>query len=519
MPRYSIGLDFGTLSARALAVDMDTGESESFEHRYRRGTIDVPGEPEAARQDADDYLEACENLLCKCAMLGDIVGIGIDATASTPIPVTNDIVPLSRVLPGNPAALAWLWKDHSSQSEASDITQHFASDDPARLRRVGKYYAEWFWAKVLRCARNSPETSGAAATWVEQCDFVTAALTGSPKRGKCAAGHKALFHKSYPSPDALAPLHPELARIAATMGAAFACSESAGTISAEWCAKTGLAPGVPVAVGGVDAHLGAVGAGVGEGRVCLVLGTSACHIAVAPYAAGVNEVPGISGIADDSVLPGMLGLEAGQAAFGDLFDWAAGQLGSSIERLTQEAQSVPAGSNGVLVLDFHSGNRCPLADARLAGVVLGQSLATTRAESFRAFIEASAMGIRQILDLFTSAGVPVTDLIACGGVAEKNDFVLQTIADVTGKTVYRGASAETVALGAAMFGAVVGGVFEKVQDAQDALCKLDPCAFAPSHGATARYDALYPIWTAAQTQLGKESDILKRLLEFRDAKP
>ena len=512
MPRHAIGLDFGTLSARALVVDIDSGESQSFEHAYRHGILETDNDPAVARQEPTDYRAAAGHLLAEAAKSADeIVGVGIAATASTPIPVDANLQPIANAFPNSLDAKSWLWKDHSSQAEAEEITETMRAADPGRLARVGAYYAEWFWAKILRCTHRSPDVAAAAHTWLEQCDFITASLTGKLKRGKCAAGHKALFHNGYP-----VTLPPELNRIAASMGEAFPCSEPAGGLTAEWAAKTGIREGTPIAVGGVDAHLGAVGAGIADGRVCLVLGTSACHVAVAPYSAGITHVPGISGIADDSVLPGMIGLEAGQAAFGDLLDWAAANLGADIGSISDEAQQAPPGSNGLIVLDFHSGNRCPLADARLAGVTLGQSLKTTRAESFRAVVEAAAFGIRQIIEMFSAAGVPVNDLVACGGVAEKNPFVLQTIADATGLQVHKSAISETVALGAALFGAVAGGGFQTAQDAQRILCKTDATPFSPFTYSTAIYNRLYPIWVDAQTQLGADSDLLKRLIDFRE---
>jgi L-ribulokinase len=512
MPRHAVGLDFGTLAARALVVDVDTGATHSFEHIYRHGILGTDGDSAVARQQPSDYIVAAHDLLALAAEASDeIVGIGIDATASTPIPVDSNLQPIADRFPNSLDAKSWLWKDHSSQAEADEITETMREADPERLARVGAYYAEWFWAKILRCTRQSPEIAAASHTWLEQCDFVTANLTGSLKRGKCAAGHKALYHNGYPN-----HLPAELHRIAAGMGQAFSCSEPAGGLTPEWSAKTGIRKGTPIAVGGVDAHLGAVGAGIGADRVCLVLGTSACHMAVAPYEAGIKHVPGISGVADDSVIPGMLGLEAGQAAFGDLLDWAARNLGVEIDSISREAEGVPPGSNGLLVLDFHSGNRCPLADARLAGVMLGQTLATKRAESFRAVVEALAFGIRQIIDMFRSAVVPVIDLVACGGVAENNPFVLQTISDVTGLRVHKSTYSETVALGAAIFGSVVGGSFQSVQDAQRSLCKIEDTPFVPNEEFTQVYDRLYPIWVDAQRELGAKSNVLKRLLGFKE---
>lgn len=317
MPRYLLGLDFGTTSARALMVDLDGGGPRTTEEAYRHGVIEYPGQPAVARQDADDYLECLAQLLTWAASQGSVVGIGVAATASTPIPVDESNLPLSRRFPNEPDALAWLWKDHSAQPEADESTALFAQADPERLARVGKYYAEWFWAKALRCARQSPEVFEAAHTWLEQCDFLTASLTGKVTRGICAAGHKGFYHQGYP--DALSRLHPGLAALRQTLpNRAEPCSVAAGGLAEGWA----LPAGTPVAVGGVDAHLGAVGSGIKPRQLCMVLGTSACHMAVAPYALGIKSVPGISGIADESVLPGMLGLEAGAGSL-----WRLARLG------------------------------------------------------------------------------------------------------------------------------------------------------------------------------------------------
>ena len=517
MSRHAIGLDFGTLSARAIVVDVDSGESTVFTSEYEHGILEDPNRPDVARQNADDYLASCQCVLKQAAgVAGEFIGIGIGATASTPIPAGKSLIPLSRSHEDNLDAHAWLWKDHSSQKEADEITSFFAKTNPALIARVGAYYAEWFWAKALQCARKSPDIFDAAETWVEQCDFVSATLTGNLIRGSCAAGHKALYHRGYPTAKVMTHVAPRLGRLAETLPQETApCNAMAGGLTEEWSEKTGLPKGLPVAVGGVDAHLGAVGAGVTPGSVCLVLGTSACHIAVAPYEAGIHSVPGVSGIADDSVLPGMLGLEAGQAAFGDLFEWTAAQLGEDIEALSKQAMNTPAGSNGLLVLDFHAGNRCPYADARLSGVMLGQTLATTKAEIFRAHLEAAAIGIRQILDLFRSAGVPVSKLITCGGVAQKNPQVLQIIADVTGMTVARSSSEEASALGAAIFGAVVGDAFETAADAQDKLCRHDLVVHPVESSDT--FDPLYSLWKQAQKTFAHDSMLLKDLLDLRDA--
>ncbi|MDQ2987085.1 MAG: ribulokinase [Armatimonadota bacterium] len=516
MPRHAIGLDFGTSSARALLVDVETAETASAEHEYLRGTLDG-NSPTVSRQDADDYLDAAKSLLSWAArQCSSVVGIGVAATASTPIPVDGQSGPLSRRYPDNPDAYAWLWKDHSSQEEADEITHFFAKNDPTRLARVGAYYAEWFWAKALRCARRSPAVFDVAATWLEQGDFITAALTGTVVRGAGAAGHKGLCFNGYPTDDLLANLDPRLGVLRRSMGQkVVSSSEVCGRLTEEWAQRTGIAAGTPVAAAGIDAHVGAVGAGVCEDRLCMVLGTSACHIAVAPYTLGLESVAGISGIADDSVLPGMFGLEAGQAAFGDLLEWAARTSGVSQEELTRAAEALPAGSNGTLVVDFHSGNRCPYADANLSGAVMGLTLKSTTSETYRACVESLAMGIRQIVGLFEASGIRFVDLIACGGVADKNPFALQTIADVTGKEVFRSLSDQTCALGAAIFGAVAGGAFGSAEEGQAALCRLAANPVEPEPKRHARYNDLFPIYLDAQRLMAVETDLAKRLEAFR----
>jgi L-ribulokinase len=515
--RHAVGLDFGTLSARALVVEIDSGDSISFEHEYAHGTMEDPDRPDVARQNAQDYLVACAYLLKKASEVsGNIVGIGVDATASTPVPVDAELMPLSESIPSELNANAWLWKDTSSHEEADEINAVFSQQDPCVLARVGKYYPEWFWAKLLHCARETPRVFDSANTWLEQGDFVCSSLTGGVTRGVCAAGHKALYVKHYPRPETLDKLDPKLGTLVSSFGGALPSSARAGGLSEEWAERTGIAAGTPVAVSSVDAHSGAVGAGVARGRVCMVLGTSACHIAVAPYSAGIESIPGISGVANDSVIPGMLGIEAGQAAFGELLEWTAKQLGEGQDALSREAESAPPGSNGVLIIDFHNGNRCPFADSRLTGITVGQTLITTRAEIYRATVEALAMGTRQILGTFANAGVTVNDLIACGGVAEKSDFVLQTIADVTGLEVRRSASAETCALGAAIYGTVAAGAFPSVEEAQALFCRTEPTTFVPRKEANAVYDQLFPIWLEAQRAFATDG-LLKRLIDLREA--
>lgn len=502
-----LGLDFGTASARALLADLDSGETVVHHVDYRKGTLTDPESASVARQDPDDYLRALDELLAWAGRTGRVVGIGVDATASTPVPVEADLSPLSRRFPEELDAHAWLWKDTSSQAEADEINEAFTRRDPERLRRVGSYNAEWYWAKALRCARRSPEVFAAADTWIEQCDFLTAHLVGRMTRGSCAAGHKALYDAGWPEPDILGELHPGLAELQRSLQPALPSSQPAGGLHEKW-SNSGIPSDTPVAVGSVDAHCGAVGAGVEVGRVVMVLGTSACHMAVTSQEA---PVAGISGIARDSILPGFVGIEAGQAAFGDLLEWAARAAGSTIEEMSDCAARVPPGSNGLLALDFHNGNRCPYADADLGGVVMGLTLRTTPAEAFRANAEALAFGVRQVFGLLDEGGAAIREAVACGGVAENNEPMLQLIADTTGMPIRTSLQRDTCALGAAIFGAVASGQVATVPEAQARLCRLSDEVIKPDAARRAAYDRLFPLWLDAQRLMAKDSSLLKRL--------
>ncbi|MDQ2800166.1 MAG: ribulokinase, partial [Armatimonadota bacterium] len=346
MSKYSIGLDYGTNSVRGLLVDVQSGEeiaSSVFPYPHgKAGIILDERDPDVARQHPQDYLDGAASVITGVLKQAaerpgfapdQVIGLGVDTTGSTPIPVDADGTPLALKpeFDGNPAALVYLWKDHTGYAEASEITALAANIRPDYLAKCGgTYSAEWYWSKVLRCLHASPDVFEAATTWVEHADWLPAVLTGEThpdrlKRGICAAGHKAMFHPSwggYPDEEFLAELDPRLVRLRRTLpDKAFPVGEAAGTLSAEWAERTGLPAGIPVSVGAFDAHLGGVGSGIKPGVLVKNIGTSTCDMMVSPLSSDLQDIPGLCGIVPESILPGFYGLEAGQSAVGDIFNW------------------------------------------------------------------------------------------------------------------------------------------------------------------------------------------------------
>ena len=551
---YALGLDFGTNSARALIVDPANGrEIATAVANYpsgRAGIILDPKDPNVARQKPDDWLAAmtrCTQAALKQAAKvkgfkpQQIVGIGVDATASTPLPVDEQGLPLCRQkrFAKNINALAWLWKDHTSFAEAAEITGAARKQHPEYLAKCGgTYSSEWFWSKALHCIRVAPEVMAAAEAWVEQSDFIPAVLTGNTdprtwKRNVCAAGHKAMYHAKWALPDAdfLAAIDPRLgdARRSKTYDRAHPCDQRAGELCAEWARKLGLKVGTPVAVGAIDAHLGAVGAGVRPGSLAKILGTSSCDMMIHPNTQPLADIPGLCGIVDGSIVPGYFGLEAGQSAVGDIFNWFVNSFDKGDKAhatLAAEAARIKPGASGLLALDWNNGNRCLLVDPRLTGLLIGQTLHTTRAEVYRALIEGSAMGARIIMERFEEYGVPVTEVITCGGVAEKSPLVMQIYADVTGRPMKISRSAQTCALGAAIFGAVVAGArnggYDSVEAAQAKMTGLKPKTYQPDPRRHQVYNALFKLYRQLHDAFGttgyRESlhNVMKDLLTLRD---
>ncbi len=550
MPNYSIGLDYGTNSVRGLLVDVQNGaEIASSVFAYPQGKAGIfldERDPDVARQHPQDYLDGAvsviQGVLSQATahpgfVPDQVIGLGVDTTGSTPIPVNAAGIPLALTpeFATHPAALAWLWKDHTGHAEAAEITALAAEIRPVYLAKCGGIYsAEWYWAKVLRCLRANPEVFEAAHTWVEHADWLPATLTGETqldalKRGICAAGHKALFHTDwdgYPDEEFLARLDPGLVKLRRTLpDTAYPVGVAAGTLSAEWAEKTGLPQGIPVSVGAFDAHLGGVGSGIKPGVLVKNLGTSCCDMMVAPLETPLADIPGLCGIVPESILPGFYGLEAGQSAVGDIFNWFVNEIqpaGQGHEELTAAASKLAPGESGLLALDWHNGNRTVLVDARLTGAVLGLTLQTTPAEMYRAWIEATAFGARVIMERFEEYGQTVDKIINCGGISVKNPMVMQIYADIMGRPLAISRSAQTAALGSAIAGAVAAGAYSSFAEATDAMTALHPRIFAPDAASQAVYNRLYALYRTLHDAFGLKntredlSGLMKELLTIRD---
>ena len=549
---YTLGLDYGTNSVRALIVNTANGqEVGTAVWNYAHGTAGVllSRDPNLARQHPADYVEGAEVAVKKA--LADarkrrrgfrpdqVVGIGVDTTGSTPLPVDAQGKPLAfqKRFAKNPAAMAWLWKDHTGVAEAAEITALAAELRPHYLAKCGgTYSSEWFFSKILHCLRTSPEVFEAAHTWVECADWIPAMLTGTeaPDQltvGVCAAGHKAMYNDAwggYPDAEFLGRLDPKLGELRGRLRPqAHSVERSVGGLTSAWARRTGLPAGIPVAVGAFDAHLGGVGSGIAPGTLVKIIGTSTCDMMVAPVGKPLADIPGLCGIVNGSILPGYFGLEAGQSAVGDIFNWwvnyvqPGGPKAGSHEALTAGAARLKPGESGLLALDWNNGNRTILVDQRLTGLLLGQTLYTTPAEIYRTLIEATAFGALTIINRFEEHGVKVDQVVNCGGIAEKSPLVMQIYADVTGRPMQISRSAQTCALGAAIAGAVVAGVHPDFAAAQRAMTGLKPRGFKPNPQAHAVYRELYGLYRKLHDAFGTREwsgnlhDVMKALIDVR----
>jgi L-ribulokinase len=539
---------------RVLIVNVANGdEVATFVHNYEsgdEGIVTDPKDPHLARQNPADYLTGLEKAVP--AALADakgypgfapesIIGIGVDTTGSTPIPVDKSGTPLGfhPEFASNPSALAWLWKDHTSMDEAEAVTASAKERRPHFLAKCGgTYSSEWFWSKIWHCLKTDRKVFDAAFSWVECADYVPAVLAGdsSPltlRRGVCAAGHKAMYCNEWgglPDAEFLAGLDAALGELRGRLfEKAFPSSVPAGRLCPVWAARLSLPAGIPICTGAFDAHHGAVGAGVAEGVLVKIIGTSTCDIAVWPTARKLPDIPGVCGIVDGSVIPGMYGIEAGQSAVGDIFNWFVSVLCEGDAglhgALTERASQLRPGESGLLALDWNNGNRTILVDARLTGLLLGQTLRTTQAEVYRALIEATAFGALTILSRMEEYGVHVERVVNCGGIAEKNPMLMQIYADVTGRTMQLSRSAQTCALGAAIFGAVCAGPeaggYATTQEAQAAMCGVKDIAYEPIPANRALYAELYALYRRLHDCFGLPGhsdalgDVMKKLLEIR----
>jgi L-ribulokinase len=551
--KYGLGLDFGTNSVRCLIVNVHSGEEVGtavWNYQHGEQGIILGRDPNLARQHPADYLEGAEQAVRQALKEAgaktkgfaphQVVGIGVDTTGSTPLPVDRAGNPLAfdRRFAKNPDAMAWLWKDHTGVAEAGEITTLARRMRPEYLAKCGGVYSsEWFFSKILHCLRSAPAVFDAAYLWVELADYVPAALTGTTDPGQlqvgiCAAGHKAMYHEDwggYPEAKFLGRLDPKLGALRTRLRAkAHTIDRAVGGLTGSWAKRTGLPEGIPVAVGAFDAHLGAVGCGIAPGTLSKIIGTSTCDMMVAPVRHKLPDIPGLCGIVEGSILPGFYGLEAGQSAVGDIFNWwvnyirPGGDRDGSHEALSAGAARLRPGESGLVALDWNNGNRTVLVDQKLTGLLLGQTLYTTPAEIYRALIEATAFGALTIINRFEEYGVRVKQVVNCGGIAEKSPLVMQIYADVTGRPMKVSRSAQTCALGATIAGAVVAGAHPNYAAAQKAMTGLKPKVFQPQARAHAVYKQFFSLYRMLHDAFGTTqwkgnlSPLMKQLIDIRN---
>ena len=539
--QYVIGLDYGTDSVRTVIVNASDGaEIASDVHyytRWARGLYCKPSDNQF-RQHPLDYLEGFEITLKNCLdkageqVRRNIRSISVDTTGSTPVAVNREGVPLAMTagFEENPNAMFVLWKDHTAVREAEEINEiakSWGGTDYTKFEG-GVYSSEWFWAKILHILRSDEAVREQAFSWVEHCDWIPALLTGQTdpltmKRSRCAAGHKAMWHEDFgglPEEGFLAKLDPLLSGLRERLYRdTFTSDVPAGTLSREWSHKLGLPDGIAVGVGAFDAHMGAVGGEIEPFHLSKVMGTSTCDMLVAPFdEVGDTLVRGICGQVDGSITPGMLGLEAGQSAFGDVYAWFRQVLAWPLEnilagsdlldaetrkRLVEEigdriipelstaAEKIEIGESGIIALDWMNGRRTPDANQSLKGALMGLSLGSDAPRIFRALVEATVFGSKKIVDRFISEGVRIDGIIALGGVAKKSPFVMQVMADALNMTIKVARSEQTVALGAAMFAAVIAGIYDSVESAQKAMGGGVDAVYEPIPENAEKYRALY----------------------------
>jgi L-ribulokinase len=551
--KYTIGLDYGTNSVRCLIVNVANGaEVGTAVWTYAHGTqgVILSRDPNLARQHPLDYVNGAEITIkqalaaAKKSVKGfsadQVIGIGVDTTGSTPMPVDANGQPLvyQKKFAKNPAAMAWLWKDHTGVAEAAEITALAKKMRPQFLAKCGGIYSsEWFFSKVLHCLRTAPEVFNAAHSWIELSDFVPAELTGTlaPDKfiaGVCAAGHKAMWNAKwggYPDAQFLSRLNPKLGKLRARLTPrVHSIDRAVGGLTGAWAKKTGLKAGIPVAVGAFDAHLGGVGSGVAPGALVKIIGTSTCDIAISPNTKKLADVPGLCGIVDGSVLPGYFGLEAGQSAVGDIFNWwvnyiqPGGKKPLSHKQFDEAALKLQPGESGLLALDWNNGNRTILVDQRLTGLLVGQTLYTTPVEIYRALIEATAFGALTIINRFEEYGVKISQVVNCGGIAEKSAITMQIYADVTGRPMKISRSAQTCALGSAIAAAVVAGAHKDYASAQKKMTGLKPKIYRPNPKAHEIYRELYPLYRTLHDAFGTKDwngnlfGVMKELIDIRN---
>ena len=545
MSRYVLGLDYGSDSVRALLVDTSNGV-EIADHmvvypRWSTGLYCAP-ERDQFRQHPQDYLDSLEEVMAglwwkvPADVADKVVGLSIDTTGSTPVAVNQQGVPLALTpeFNENPNAMFVLWKDHTAIKEAAEITQKASANSVNYISNMGGVYSsEWYWAKALHVLRSDEQVRKAAYSWVEHCDWLTAVLTDTTdpslfKMGRCAAGHKIMWNEQwggFPPNDFFVSIDPLLDGLVDTLNPNTQPSDQlAGRLTQEWADKLGLPAGIAVGYGAFDCHMGAVAANVKPGVLTKVMGTSSCDITVvAPEQLAGASVKGICGQVTGSVIPGMVGLEAGQSAFGDLYAWfknvlnwpmaninlniaginanAAAALKQHIEQqtllaLSEKASAIPVKATDVVALDWINGRRTPDANQGVSMAIQGIKMGTDASHIFKALVEATAFGSKAITDCFTEQGVPVESIVVIGGISKKSDYVMQTCADIWNCQIDVLKSEQSCALGAAIFASVAAGVFASVSDAQATLASPVHKTYLPNPERVEVYQQLYAKYQA-----------------------
>lgn len=546
MAKYSLGIDFGTLSGRAVLVNVDTGEEVATSiHEYRHQVIDdtLPATgkklpPDWALQDPADYIEALETIVPQAigsagVDAADIVGIGVDFTSCTIMPVHSDGRPLAfdPDWRENPHAYVKLWKHHAAQPEANKINELAEARKESWVSRYGgKTSSEWLFAKALQILDEAPDVYDAADKIIEAGDWIVWQLTGQEKRSACQAGYKGLWAKDsgFPSDDFLKELDPRLAGIVDDKLSRdiHPVASKAGELTEQAAGKLGLQPGTPVAIASIDAHVAVPACGVTQpGTMVMIMGTSTCHMAL-------SEEPrvfeGLAGYVEDGITPGYIGFEAGQSCVGDHFAWfvdscvppeyhtEAREMGISVHQLLSEkASHLKPGESGLLALDWWNGNRSVLMDADLTGLIIGCTLTTKPEEIYRTLVEATAFGTLVIINAFADNGVPVNEIVACGGLAEKNPVLMQIYADITGREFRIAASGQAVALGSAIFGAVAAG-YGSMEDTAKKMGRLKEERYTPNPENHTRYQMLFAEYMKLHDYFGRgENNVMKVLKEMR----
>lgn len=545
--KIALGIDFGSSAVRVLTLELESGKVlNSVEQTYQQGEQGVfvsDKDSLLARQSPENYLKSLELALEKARIgnksagieMSAVAGIGVDATGSTPLPVTKNMKALACLdeFKDNLNAYAWMWKDHTSHKEADEITRKITELRPTYLNKIGgAYSSEWFWAKILHCRNIDKKVFDSTYTWLELSDFIPAILSGETdadkvKRNVCAAGHKALYSdewNGFPDNEFIEALHPDLLKIAQTLPEkTFSIEETVGGLSQQWADKFGMATGIPIAMGILDAHAGAVGSGIKDGSLVKIIGTSTCDLVLGDLHTENSNIQGVASVATESVLPNYYGIEAGQSAVGDILNWFINSVldnKKSHTELTEAAKKLKPGESGLLVLDWNNGNRSILSDSMLSGLIIGQSLQTKDFEIYRALIEATAFGALRIIEDMERQGVLIDEVVNCGGITHKNDLFMQIYADVINKPMKVAAIDETVALGAGLMGAFAAfkeqGKQVTYNDLQNKSCSVAEKVYTPNNKAVAVYKKLYENYKLLHDSFGVEGTKLELFSVMKD---